>query len=224
MNIWIGNAKIPKDLSEALEITKSRLKTEGDYYSGWELFSDDIIGHSGGTPNYSSRIVFSEKENLGVCVLSNLNVASSTDSLCNSIFEVMKEDNMQNSEDALSENEMPDSKDDMHQNEKKIATDVWTVFDIVFSVISFMGIIIFILALAIKNSKILIGSDIVLFILLMLILILFPIIFSAGLKEIIFIWAPISMSGGLAVMILDILVITFKIVMVKKSARNYKAG
>ena len=188
------------------------------------MFSDDIIGHSGGTPNYSSRIVYSDNEKIAVCVLSNMNVASSTDSLCNTIFEVIKEDNKQNLEDALSENEMQDSKDAMHQNEKNIATDGWTVFDIIFSLITITGIIIFILALAIKNSKILIGSDIVLFILLMLILILFPIIFSAGLKEIFFIWAPISMSGGLAVMILDILVITFKIVMVKKSARNYKAG
>ena len=32
------------------------------------------------------------------------------------------------------------------------------------------------------------------------------------------------MVGGLAVMALDILLITFKILMVKKNARDYKAG
>ncbi|MBQ2183465.1 MAG: beta-lactamase family protein, partial [Lachnospiraceae bacterium] len=212
MNIWMGEEEIPKDLSEALEITKSRLKEEGDYFSGWEYFSEDLIGHSGGTPNYSSRIVYSDKEKTAVCVLTNLNVASSTDSLCNILFEVIKEDNLQNSKGSQSE------------KEEMITQDVWTVFDIIFSIITLLGIIILLLALIIKNSKILIGLDSLLSLLLALMLILFPIIFGAGLKEILFIWAPISMVGGLAVMALDILLITFKILMVKKHARDYKAG
>ena len=212
MNIWMGEEEIPKDLSEALEITKSRLKEEGDYFSGWEYFSEDLIGHSGGTPNYSSRIVYSDKEKTAVCVLTNLNVASSTDSLCNILFEVIKEDNLQNSKGSQSE------------KEEMITQDVWTVFDIIFSIITLLGIIILLLALIIKNSKILIGLNSVLSLLLALMLILFPIIFGAGLKEILFIWAPISMVGGLAVMALDILLITFKILMVKKHACDYKAG
>ena len=216
MNIWMGNEEIPEEFEEALEITKSRLIEEGDYFSGWEYFAGDLIGHSGGTPNYSSRIVYSDKEKTAVCVLTNLNVAASTDSLCNTIFEAVKEENIQNSKEASPEKAIPDSKASLSGIKENITQDVWTVFDIVFSIISLAGIIILLLALIIKNSKILIVSDIVLFILLILILILFPIIFSAGLKEIFFIWAPISMSGGLAVMIMDILVITIKIVMVKK--------
>ena len=132
--------------------------------------------------------------------------------MCNSIFEVINENNTQNSKVSSSE------------KKEKITQDVWTVFDIVFSIITISGIIILLLALLIKHSKILIGLDSVLSLFLVLILILFPIIFGAGLKEILFIWAPISMVGGLAVMALDILLITFKILMVKKNARDYKAG
>lgn len=212
MNIWMGKKEVPEVFSKAIEITKSRLTPEEDYYSGWELFSNGEIGHSGGTPNYSSRIVYSDKEKTAVCVLTNLNVASSSDSLCNTIFEVIKENNTQNLKVSSSE------------KKEKIAQDVWTVFDIVFSIITINGIIILLLALIIKHSKILIGLDSVLSLFLVLILILFPIIFGAGLKEILFIWAPISMVGGLAVMVLDILLITFKFLMVKKHARDYKAG
>ena len=46
-----------------------------------ELFENGTIGHSGGTPDHSSRIVFSEENRIGVCVLTNMNVAASTDSL-----------------------------------------------------------------------------------------------------------------------------------------------
>ena len=106
----------------------------------------------------------------------------------------------------------------------RINQDVWSIFDIVFTIISLTGIIIFLLALLIKNSKILIGTDCALGIILALILILFPIIFQAGLKDIFFIWGPLSLSGGLLVLSLDIIVLTVKILMEKKHARDYKAG
>ena len=200
MNIWMGKKEVPEVFSKAIEITKSRLTQEEDYYSGWECFSNGEIGHSGGTPNYSSRIVFSDKDNKAVCVLTNLNVASSTDSLCNSIFDSLK------------------------GKAGGINQDVWSIFDVVFTIITLTGIIIFLLALLIKNSKILIGTNCALGIILALILILFPIIFQAGLKHIFFIWGPLSLSGGLLVLALDIIVITVKILMEKKHARDYKAG
>lgn len=187
MNIWMGNEEVPEEFSKAIEITKSRLTKEADYYSGWEYFPIDTIGHSGGTPNYSSRILFSDKEKKAVCVLSNLNVASSTDSLCNSIY------------------------DSMIGKEGVIKQDVWTAFDIVFTNFSFAGILIFLLTLFIKNSKILIGMDFALGAVLALILILFPIIFQAGYKDIFFVWGPFSLFGGLLILTLDIIEITIKI-------------
>ena len=60
INIWLGTADIPAEYKELINSVKNRLGQTGDYYSGWELFENDVIGHSGGTPNYSSRIVFSE--------------------------------------------------------------------------------------------------------------------------------------------------------------------
>ena len=144
--------------------------------------------------------MFSDKENKAVCVLTNLNVASSTDSLCNSIF------------------------DCLNGKAGKINQDVWSIFDIVFTNISLTGIIIFLLVLPVKNSKILIGTDFALATVLALILILFPIIFQAGLKDIFFVWGPLSLSGGLLVLALDIVEISVKILMVKKNARDYKAG
>lgn len=57
--------------SEFIKLTsdvKSHLRCEGDYYAGWEYVDEDTVGHSGGTPNYSSRILFSQKRKTGVCV------------------------------------------------------------------------------------------------------------------------------------------------------------
>ena len=71
MQIWMGTADIPKEYEELIKAVKARLQDAGDYYSGWEFFENGSIGHSGGTPNYSSRIVFSDRELTGVCVLTN---------------------------------------------------------------------------------------------------------------------------------------------------------
>ena len=88
IRIWLFEEDIPDEYRELIKTVKKNLVDENDYYSGWELFEDGCIGHSGGTPNYSSRIVFCDKEGIGVCVLTNMNVAASTDSLCNGIYEV----------------------------------------------------------------------------------------------------------------------------------------
>lgn len=68
IEIWTGSGNASEDLKEALSKIRGQMKEEGDYYSGWELFADGVTGHSGGTPNYSSRIVFDEKKQTGVCV------------------------------------------------------------------------------------------------------------------------------------------------------------
>ncbi len=197
IEIWTGSGEVPDELKEALSKVKTYLKDEGDYYSGWELFADGVIGHSGGTPNYSSRIVFDEKTQTGVCVLCNLNVATTTDSLCNSIMDVMS-----------------------GKEPGGLNTDIWTIFDLIFIGVTVTGIVLLIVAIAVKKKVPLIVLDAVLIVLLALVFILFPVIFGAGMKEILFTWAPWSLTGGLITLLVDILVVTVKLLMGRSNTNN----
>ncbi|MCR4787527.1 MAG: beta-lactamase family protein [Lachnospiraceae bacterium] len=199
--IWTGDAEVPEGFENAISKVKGQLKSTGDYDSGWELFDGDIIGHSGGTPNYSSRIVFSEDKKTGVCVLTDMNVASSTDSLCNAIYDKT-----------------------VGAGAGKIARDIWTIFDIIFTAVAFAGAAIFVFMLFIRKRPVLLVTDIALTVLLVLILILFPVIFGAGIKAIVGIWAPLSLGGGLLVLAADIIMISLKLIFGRKNAGNKKTG
>ena len=201
IKIWTGSEDIPDDFSEPLIKTKKFLTEEGDYYSGWELFSDGVIGHSGGTANYSSRIVFDENTKTGVCVLSNLNVAASTDSLCNSIFDIVS-----------------------GKEARGLTEDIWTIFDKTFSLLTLIAILLLISAIKSRSRCFLLTVDVILTIVLILIFILFPIIFGADMKEILFIWAPWSLTGGLLSLAGVVAVISVKLLMVKKYGDNNKTG
>ncbi|MCR5399126.1 MAG: beta-lactamase family protein [Lachnospiraceae bacterium] len=201
IEIWTGNTDVPEGLKEPLAKVKGYLNKDGDYYCGWELFEDGVIGHSGGTPNYSSRIVFDEKRKIGVCVLANLNVAATTDSLCNSIYDVVS------------------GKDPSGLN-----VDIWTIFDKIFTGVTIAGILLFVMSLMVRNRTVLTVLDVVLAVLLMSVLILFPIIFGAGLKEILLTWAPWSVTGGLVAIGGVVTAATIRISTVKKYADHNKAG
>ena len=195
MSVWI------ESVEPEMEVVLEHLKNEGDYYAGWERFADGIIGHSGGTPNYSSRIVFSAEKHTGVCVLTNLNVASTTDSLCNGIFDEVT--------------------GRPHGN---LQCDVWTVFDIIFTSATAVGIVLLMLVFFIRKKGILIGMGITVTILLALVLILFPLIFGAGLGEIAFKWAPWSFLIGLIALAADIAGCAFKYILVKVNEGRAKTG
>lgn len=122
LKAWIENTDADMDA------VIGELKNEGDCYAGWERFEDDVIGHSGGTPNYSSRMVFSRSRGIGVCVLTNLNVAATTDSLCNSVFAEVS-----------------------GMRSEGLICDVWTVFDIIFTSVSVLGALVLVVALCIKK-------------------------------------------------------------------------
>ncbi|SDY19614.1 CubicO group peptidase, beta-lactamase class C family [Ruminococcaceae bacterium YAD3003] len=179
----------------------SGLKTEGDYYAGWERFADGTIGHSGGTPNYSSRIVFSREQQIGVCVLTNLNVASTTDSLCNNIFAELT-----------------------GKTGGGLICDVWTVFDIIFTSVSVLGIALFIASMVTKKKGFLIGTGSALLLLSVLIFILFPVIFGAGFKEIAFVWAPWSFITGFIILVTDVVCTAIKLIVVKADEGRTKTG
>lgn len=197
------NVDIPIEYKQLVCDIKAHISSAGDYYAGWEYVSDDIlnedttdekeaIGHSGGTPNYSSRIVFSQDKNTGVCVLTNLNVAASTDSLCNGIYAYII-----NGRDAEHEMEIKTS----------IATDVWTVFDIVFTGMFIMGIVTLVGILIVNRRCILLVSGALLVLILIALCVVMPIIFGAGLYDILCIWAPYSMMGGMGILATDIVAI-----------------
>ena len=201
INIWLGTADIPEEYKELISDVKLRLGKTGDYYSGWELFENDVIGHSGGTPNYSSRIVFSEKENIGVCVLTNMNVAASTDTLCNGLLLIAE-----------------------GKDAPKISTDVWTVFDIVFSALSLVAILMITVILVKKKRGVILGIGAFALLLLTVICILMPAIFGAGLGEIAFVWAPYSFAGALLILSINIPVAIIKFLILGNNENRKKAG
>lgn len=188
ISIWNGTADIPDEYKELIVTVKEHLEEQGDYYSGWELFDGGIIGHSGGTPNYSSRIVFDDSTGKGVCVLTNLNVAASTDGLCNGIFNI------------ISGKEFQD-----------IPTDVWTVFDIIFTIVSGAGILMTLLSLLMKKRLPVIISGIVVLLLIVSLCIVLPIVFGAGLAGILFTWAPYSLAGSMLILVIHEIVAVIKL-------------
>ena len=194
LRIWMGTADIPEEYKDIVLAVKENLNNPGDYHSGWEYFENKTIGHSGGTPNYSSRIVFSDKEGIGVCVLSNLNVAASTDSLCNGIFDIC-----------------------IGQSPGKLQTDVWTVFDHIFTALTVMGSLFVAMPAVVKRRGVLTGSVIFLLLLLMSVCIIMPLVFGTGLEKIMITWAPYSFTGGILMLIAGILAIAIKLWMIKKN-------
>ena len=195
LKAWIENTDADMDA------VIGELKSEGDCYAGWERFEDDVIGHSGGTPNYSSRMVFSRSRGIGVCVLTNLNVAATTDSLCNSVFAEVS-----------------------GMRSEGLICDVWTVFDIIFTLVSVLGALVLVVALCIKQKGLLIFLGSLFLIAEVLILILFPLIFGAGIKDIALIWAPWSFLAGLLIMAADVLIIGIKLIVVKVNEGRAKTG
>ena len=195
LKAWIENTDADMDA------VIGELKSEGDCYAGWERFEDDVIGHSGGTPNYSSRMVFSRSRGIGVCVLTNLNVAATTDSLCNSVFAEVS-----------------------GMRSEGLICDVWTVFDIIFTSVSVLGALVLVVALCIKKKGLLIFLGSLFLIAEVLILILFPLIFGAGIKYIALIWAPWSFLAGILIMAADVLIIGIKLIVVNVNEGRAKTG
>ena len=146
-------------------------------------------------------MVFSRSRGIGVCVLTNLNVASTTDSLCNSVFAEVS---------------------GMHS--EGLICDVWTVFDIIFTSVSVLGIVVLILALSMKKKGMLIASGVFFTLAEILILVLFPLIFGAGIKDIALTWAPWSFLAGILILAADALVLWIKLVLVKVNEGRATTG
>lgn len=203
IEIWLGQADIPAVYRELIEETKKCVNEDNEYYAGWEYFGEGVIGHSGGTANYSSRMVFSPERNTGVCVLTNLNVAASTNRLCNDIL-------------AITSGEEPAG----------FSYDVWMIFDHVFSVITLIGsILLVVIVTKLNKIRAMIVCDVAGVVLLTGIFVVMPVIFQSGWSTLLVIWAPWSMLGGITVLLLDVTILSIKIWGWKKRENhNKKSG
>ena len=177
------------------------------YVSGWELYGEQIIGHSGATPNYSSRIMFDNQNKVGVCVLTNLNTAASTDYLCTQILYQMT-----------------------GRTTEGFIYDIWRIFDWIFTGITISGLTLMVLVWYVRNrdsvGKISLYLGIIIAILAIAILIVMPILFQASWKTILLVWSPISMSSGILVLLMDCIVLwaTFFRTNRRKNENNNKNG
>lgn len=201
IRIWLGREDIPEEFRNCIAEVKKNLNKEGDYYSGWEMTGSGDTGHSGGTPNYSSRIVFSDTKQAGVCVLTNLNVAASTDSLCNGLFSLVS-----------------------NGSKAAIQKDVWTVFDIIFTAVSAAGILLAVFIFRIRKRRALLITGIILSVLIISVLAVMSAVFGAGLKEIFCVWAPLSISGGMIMLSADLVFTGARALIVRKNEVREKTG
>ncbi|MBE5959769.1 MAG: hypothetical protein E7256_00035 [Lachnospiraceae bacterium] len=185
--IQLGTADIPNEYEELIlqshELDTNRNAGGNDYYAGWITYDDGIMGHSGGTCNYSSRLLYDRKDDIGVCVLTNLNAVASTDRLCEQIL-ARKQGK-----------EIP-----------KFCYDVWRIFDIIFTVVTIVALVMMVVfryALKRKSKRMIsILCAILLSVLTITFAIVIPFIFQASWVTIIRIWAPYSMGIGMLFLII----------------------
>ncbi|MBB6447030.1 serine hydrolase domain-containing protein [Bacillus benzoevorans] len=189
LQIQMGMVTVPEILASA--INEIQMVSDKEYFGGWELTNYGALGHSGGTPNYSSRIVFDKDKQIGVCVLANLNAAGTVDSLCNALF-----------------------LEKIGERKPLFSYDIWRIIDFIFT-----GVTVLCIAAALfmilkrrlcKLANIIIGS--MLLILTVAVLIIFPLIFQASWWTILSIWAPYSMASGVILLCLCTLLSIWKLV------------
>lgn len=197
IRIWTGAEETGEPYSRLIASVKEHLMSEGDYFAGWERFAGGRIGHSGGTADYSARIVFPDDGSAGVCVLTNLNVAASTDSLCNRLLDRLQ-----------------------GQEPGEIQTDVWTVFDLIFTVLLIAGILWPVIFMRFHRRSALILSSGLTAALLASILIVMPYAFGAGLGPLLMKWSPYSFGATVAVLGIDLLLALMRCLMRKQCSRE----
>lgn len=59
------------------------------YACGWFVGDNGIVYHSGGTPNYSAKVLMKPEEGIAVCVLTNINASANTDAIADGILNIL---------------------------------------------------------------------------------------------------------------------------------------
>ena len=189
LQIQMGMVTVPENLASA--INEIQLISVKEYFAGWELTDYGALGHSGGTPNYSSRIVFDKDKQVGVCVLANLNAAGTVDYLSNALFlEKIGE-------------KMP-----------HFSYDIWRIMDFIFTGVTLLCIAaVLFMIFKRRQSKLADTINGSMFLLLTVaVLIVFPLIFQASWWTILSVWAPYSMASGVILLCLCTLLSIWKLV------------
>lgn len=190
--IQLKDAQIPEEYRKLIESSHENLlynEKQSTYFAGWEYFGNSIIGHSGGTPNYSSRMIFSKEKDIAVCVLANMNAAASIDRLCDGIFAITS-----------------------GQEKLNFVFDVWKIFDIIFSWITVVGIALLVITIPlIKKAKLILFLNVTVLILFVCQIVVIPLIFQSGWNNIALVWAPWSILGGLITQLIDIIALSIMV-------------
>ncbi len=190
MNRWLkihmGEAEISEQFKRIVEkshqpIPESVVDDNTHYAAGW--FIDDETGtiyHSGGTPNYSANAIIRPASGSAVCVLTNMNASSNTIRIADNILDIL-------------EGKTP----------APYKSDVWIIFDSVFSIVTIIAIvgIVLLILFTIKKRRcaqnrtvwFIITAVLSLFVILLLIII--PIAFNDSWSNL-RMWAPPSLFVG----------------------------
>ncbi len=75
MRLWSKNSQDTSDIVK--DVFKYNLSESENYYAGWNIY-EDYICHAGNNPNYSSQVIISRNQELGVFALSNLSGSAAT--------------------------------------------------------------------------------------------------------------------------------------------------
>ncbi len=171
---------------------KSIVDSNTHYAAGW--FVNENTGeiyHSGGTPNYSSKVAIRPETGTAVCVLTNMNASANTNSIASNALDIM-------------EGKQPSS----------YKPDIWRIFDTVFTLLTAVSIagVMFIILIIIKmhnestqknqkkssfkqrNIRVFILPSI-LMLLSFCVIIIMPIIFGSSWPDLM-VWAPLSLLWG----------------------------
>lgn len=125
----MGEVDVAPEL--AVAIKKSHLPDEREgiersvkYASGWFVDDDGVMQHSGGTPNYSSKLSISASGTSAVAVLTNTNATVNTLAMADNILRLVEGNPV-----------MP------------TGADIWTIIDTIFTVVTIVGGILSVLLL-----------------------------------------------------------------------------
>lgn len=192
MQVQMGLIDVPESIADAVE--NSHIARDPDlvdegigYACGWFVDNTGLVYHSGGTANYSSKVIMKPEQGLGVCVLTNINASANTNAIVDNILNILEG--------------YPVS---------PYTADIWTVVDTIFSLITGFSVLVCLFCIVmlirfgikhVRKGKIRIKpllyfiASVVLLIIVATIVLVFPMVFQSGWLSLVK-WAPISLVTG----------------------------
>lgn len=214
MQFQMGTIETPKPFKTIIDKShqinpSSIVNDHTQYATGWFVDeAENRIYHSGGTVNFSANVEFRPNEDIGVCVLTNMNASVNTDTIAKNVLDILE-----------------GKKPVPYKN------DIWMIFDNIFSTVTLVGgvgiisitILLFVSIRQINNGqrkrkhvkKLAIKLILpMLFVVVSIInLIILPNIFGANWESML-LWGPISiLTGSITLLLISILLLANVIVL-----------